>query len=133
MSWYYEDKEVTEIPEPYIGFVYCVTNLINGKKYIGKKNFYSTRRVRQRNKTKRKVVKSDSNWQQYFGSNADIISDVETLGVHNFRRDILRFCKTKAEMSYFEIKEQIEREVLFKPENFYNNYIGCRIHRKHLK
>lgn len=131
--WVFEEKELNEIPEQYIGFVYCITNLINGKQYIGKKNFYSTRRIKQKNKINKKKIKSESNWKLYFGSNDVLISDVEANGPHNFRREILHFCKNKAEMSYFEIKEQIDRRVLFLPEKYYNNFIGCRIHRKHLK
>jgi hypothetical protein len=131
--WLYNDVELTEVPEGYVGFTYCITNLKTGRQYIGKKNFYSNRRVAVKGRKTKKKVKSVSDWRNYYGSNAVLMDDVSNGEVGNFRRDILRLCKSKAEMSYYEIKEQIEREVLFKPDLFYNNFIGCRIHAKHLK
>jgi len=35
--WTYQNQIVEEIPEGYIGFVYLITNLTTGQKYIGKK------------------------------------------------------------------------------------------------
>ena len=37
MEWFYKDKVVKELPEDCVGFVYEITNLVNGRKYIGKK------------------------------------------------------------------------------------------------
>lgn len=130
--WKYNNEELSEVPENIVGFVYCITNQLSGKQYIGKKNFYSNRRVKVKARKNRRKVTNVSNWRDYYGSNADLLSDVESLGSCNFSREILHFCKNKAEMSYLEIKEQIEREVLFS-ENYYNNFIGCRIHKNHLK
>lgn len=130
--WLLNNVELTEIPEYAIGFVYCITNLTNGRKYIGKKNFYSTKRVRVKGRTNKKKVRSESDWREYFGSNSVLLSDVQTLGLDNFKREIIHICKSKASMSYFEVKEQIEREVLFS-ENYYNEFVGCRISAKHLK
>mgnify|MGYP003129954666 CR=1 FL=1 len=45
---------------------------------------------------------------------------------------IIRLCKTSGEMSYYELKEQVERDVLLKPDIYYNAFIGGKIHRSHL-
>jgi hypothetical protein len=131
--WLYDDTELTEVPEGYVGFVYLITNQLTGRQYVGKKNFFSTRRKRVAGKSRRKTITTESDWREYHGSNSVLVADVQTHGVQHFRHQILRLCKSKAEMSYYEIKEQIDREVLFKPEAYYNNFIGCRIHGKHMK
>lgn len=131
--WVYNDKELNEVPEGFIGFVYCITNLKTGRQYIGKKNFFSNLRIKVAKRKTRKKVTKESNWREYFGSNSVLVADVQNDDASNFKREIIHLCKNKATMSYFEIKEQIEREVLFKPDKYYNNFIGCRIHSKHLK
>ena len=35
--WLYESKEVKELPDDCVGYVYIITNLVSGRKYIGKK------------------------------------------------------------------------------------------------
>ena len=37
MNWTYKGQKVTEIPEEVEGFVYLLTNILNNKKYGGKK------------------------------------------------------------------------------------------------
>jgi hypothetical protein len=128
MTWFYNGSPYSEIGE-YIGFVYEITNLSNNKKYIGKKNFYfsKTKQV----KGKKKKFKVESDWLSYYGSNEELKFDVALHGEENFRRDILRLCKTKAEFGYFEAKLQFERNVL-ESDEYYNSWISCRIHKKHL-
>ena len=38
--WLYENEEYDKQPDDYQGFVYVITELSTGKKYIGKKNFW---------------------------------------------------------------------------------------------
>ena len=101
--WYYNDEVFEEIGD-YIGFVYRITNLTNNKKYIGKKNFYFSRTKTIKGKKKRSKVESD--WRDYYGSNKELNADVALHGEGNFRRDILRLCKSKAEFGYYEAKYQ---------------------------
>ena len=49
-----------------------------------------------------------------------------------FKREILHLCKSKSEMSYLELKEQMDREVLLNDE-YYNGIIQVKIHRAHVK
>lgn len=129
--WLYEDREINEDEiGDCIGFVYIITNLTNQKRYIGKKLFKSTRT--KTIKGKRKKVKTDSGWKDYFGSNAVLIEDVKTLGAENFKREILKICKSKGTCNYWEMKYQIQYEVLERTD-FYNDHIWVRVHRSHIK
>ena len=133
-QWTYKGQlfESNQIEE-YVGFVYLITDLSNNKKYVGKKNFWSIRRLPPlKGKTRKRTVKKDSDWQDYFGSSEQVKLLVESQGRNNFKREILHLCSTKGLMSYLEAKEQFEREVLFSDE-YYNEFIGCKIHSKHVK
>lgn len=127
--WFYNNEAVKNIPEGMVGFVYCITNIANNKKYIGKKNFYFSRTKTVKGKKKRFKVESD--WLSYFGSNKELTSDIAIHGEGNFRREILRFCISKGEFSYFEARLQFQENVLER-DDYYNSYIQCRIHKKHL-
>lgn len=131
--WYYNGEEFT-LPddENWVGFVYLITDTENNKKYVGKKNFWATRKLPPlKGKTRRRISKVESDWQDYFGSSEEVKFLVEENGRDRFKREILRLCKTKGEMSYYEAKEQFDREVLFR-DDYYNEFIGCKIHSKHV-
>jgi len=134
--WFYNDKEFN--PAEYdvdtlAGFVYLITDLKNNKKYVGKKNLWSVRKLPPlKGQKRRRTKKLESDWQNYFGSNEEVKMLVENEGRDRFKREILRLCKSKGEMTYFEMKEQIDREVLFR-DDYYNEFIGGKIHSKHLK
>ena len=132
--WLYNGKEFTsEMIGESVGFVYEVYDTQNKMYYIGKKKFWSrvTRPPLKGQKRKRRSLK-ESNWKTYYGSSETVKEIVENTGECRFERRILRLCKTPGEMSYYETKEQIDREVLFKPNEYYNAFIGCKIHRSHV-
>jgi len=138
MTWYYKKKEVVEISEDYIGFVYLITNVISGRKYIGKKlakfakTTYKTVKLKNGTKKKKKIrSKIESDWQDYYGSNIELNKDVELYGKENFTREILHYCKSKAETSYVEAREQFDRKVLESNE-YYNGQISVRVHGSHI-
>jgi hypothetical protein len=134
VKWYYDGVEFTsEMIEDYIGYVYCITDLKNNKKYIGKKLFRSTRRLAPlKGKTRKRTVIKESDWQDYFGSSEEVKLLVSELGSDNFKREILHLCNTKGELSYMELKEQMLREVLLN-DDYYNGIIQVKIHRSHVK
>ena len=131
--WYYNDEQFDTAPEDYQGFVYLITNLSNNRKYIGKKNFWKPK-ILPINKTRKRRVRTrtESDWRDYYGSSQEVILLVEQTGRDNFQREILKLCKTKGEMSSYEAKYQFEKDVLLNDE-YYNEFIGCKIHSKHLK
>jgi hypothetical protein len=127
MQWTYQGKPVEEVPEQFIGFVYLITNLTNGKKYIGKKlaQFKKTRPPLKGKKRKRRST-VESDWKSYWGSSDKLLEDIKHLGEENFTREILHFCTTRGQLSYLEAKEQFDREVLL-TEEYYNGIINVRV------
>lgn len=130
MIWSYKGADVPNDLSEYIGFVYLITNLISNKKYIGKKllKFKKTKTVK--GKKKKSLVESD--WKTYWGSNDELKEDVKRLGEVNFKREVLIFCKSKGELSYFELKEQVLAGVL-ESDEYYNSWIMARVRKDHLK
>ena len=131
--WIFEGNEFTsDMIEDNFGFVYEITDLDNGKKYIGKKWFWSTRkRPPLKGKVRKRIIKTESDWKNYFGSSDEVKALVEGSGKERFKREILVLCKTKGECTYYEAKLQFERDVLLRDE-YYNEFIGCKIHSKHV-
>jgi hypothetical protein len=139
MSWLFENAPVEVLPEDCVGYVYLITNLISGRKYIGKKlaKFSKTtyRVVKLKNGTKKKKKirsKIDSDWQTYYGSNDELNKDIQTLGQDNFKREILYYCNSKAQCSYIEAREQFRHQVL-ESDAYYNGQISVRVHGSHIK
>jgi hypothetical protein len=130
--WLYNEKEFNDTPEEYQGFVYQITELDTGKMYIGKKNFWKPKILPKNSKRSRRVrTRVESDWRTYFGSSKEVQLLIEEKGEKNYKREILRLCTTKGEMSYYEAKLQFEKDVLLSDE-YYNNFIGCKIHSRHL-
>lgn len=129
--WTYNNQPFTEPGEQDYGFVYEITNLVTGRRYIGKKLFWSKKTRQVKGKKKRYLAPSD--WPDYYGSNDELKKDIEELGIDNFQRIILYLCPSKGECNYIEAKLQFEHDVLRRPDEFYNSWIMVRTHRKHLK
>ena len=133
-EWTYNNKPFdSDMIEDYIGFVYEVYDTEAKMKYIGKKKFWSkvTKPPLKGKKNKRRSLK-ESDWKDYYGSSEEVKSLVENTGEWRFKRKIIRLCKTLGEMSYYEMKEQLDNDVLLKPNEYYNAFIGGKIHRRHL-
>ena len=122
---------VHEPPEGAYGFVYKITNTHTARAYIGKKLLWF--KGKKQVKKRKKSILKESDWRTYNGSSEELQADIVTLGESNFLFEILRFCNSKGECSYYEAKEQFRHDVLLHPDQWYNSYVGCRIHRKHLK
>ena len=128
--WTFSNNIVdSEILENYLGFVYVITNLIDNKKYIGKKLLKRTKTRQVKGKKKRSLVESD--WTDYYGSNKELLEDVANIGFFNFKREIIRLCKTKGECNYYEAKHQFDNNVLTNTE-YYNMWIMVKVHKSHI-
>ena len=133
MTWLYNDQPFNDTPEEFQGFVYQITELDTGKKYIGKKFFWRPKTLPITKTRKRRVkTRVESDWRNYYGSSQEVKLLVEEKGREKFKREILRLCETKGECSYYEAKLQFEKDVLLSDE-YYNEFIGCKIHAKHIK
>ena len=130
--WMYEGNPFTsdDIGD-YYGFVYRITNTINGKSYIGRKYFVQKRKPRG---GKRRVT-SESNWKRYFGSSDELKQDIRTMGEENFRREILSLHPTVGKTNYAETRQLFLNDVLTKrltdgTPAYYNSNILGRYYRK---
>ena len=139
MTWIYQGTQIDTLPEDCVGFVYLITNNVSGRKYIGKKlakfskTTYKVVKLKNGTKKKKKIrSKVDSDWQDYYGSNDQLNKDVATLGKENFTREIIFYCKSKAECSYIEAREQFRHQVL-ESADYYNGQISVRVHGSHIK
>ena len=133
MSWIYKGKVFTEdmIPENAVGFIYEMTAIIDGKSvsYIGKKNFYADVKTKlgkkdmptdKRLKTYKRVRKTI--YQRYYSSN-EVLKQAHKDGVL-IKRDILRICHSKIELSYQETKHQFVLGVLESDKYLNGNILG---------
>lgn len=137
-EWNYNNTPIYSLPEDCVGFVYLITNMMDGKKYVGKKlsKFAKTiykMHIQKNGKKVRKKIKGtiESDWKDYYGSSDALKKDIERYGVMWFKREILYFCTSKAECSYLEAKEQFERKVL-ESDMYYNGHIQVRVHKNHI-
>lgn len=135
-DWYYGIKfinDVTELPnyEELEGFVYIITNITNGKMYIGKKSLWSVRRKRISDRAKKitktrktfETITKESDWKNYYGSSKELKDDITKLGKGSFRREILELCKSKKYLSYAEFAWQVKYDVL-KTDSYNGNILG---------
>ena len=79
--WIYKGSNFTsdDIDDKF-GFGYCITNNTNGRMYIGRKYFWKFRTPRG----KKRKVKSESDWKNYYGSCPELKEEIQQLGRHNF-------------------------------------------------
>jgi hypothetical protein len=133
LTWFYHNT-AEEFKEEHIadniGYVYLITHIQTGKKYVGKKLF--TKAGYRQIKGKKKKVRKASDWLEYWGSNTELQADVKREGEDKFTREILHLCKTRSECNYLELREQMDRRVL-ESSQYYNSWVSAKITKKHLK
>jgi hypothetical protein len=122
--------DLKEIPIGSIGFVYKITNKINGKQYIGKKlleNKKKRRPLKGRKNSRRYTVESD--WKEYTGSSPKLNADILSISKENFQFEILTFHPSKLTLAYYETKTIIDNNAIFSKE-YYNEVLNCRFRNK---
>ena len=130
--WLYQGTAFTsEHINDFFGFVYRITNLQNGKAYIGRKYFYQKRNPKG---GKRKVT-SESDWKKYYGSSDELKAEIKRVGKDTFKREILSLHKTLGHVNYEETRQLFLNNVLTEADSdgtpkFYNSNILGRYMRK---
>ena len=126
-NWTYNNKVVNDLPDDVEGFVYVITNLVDNRKYIGKKlaRFKTTKPPLKGRKNKRRGTK-ESDWRTYWGSSDHLNADVLALGEDKFTREIIHYCPSRGILSYMEAKEQFDRKVL-ETDEYYSGIINVRV------
>ena len=130
--WLYNGNPFTSNDiEDNFGFVYLIENKLNGRKYIGRKYLWQFRTP----KGKKRKVKSESNWKEYYGSCPELKEDIDKFGRENFSRTILSLHKTGGKTNYEETRQLFTNNVLTESLDngepaFYNSNILSRYYRK---
>lgn len=125
--WVYDNKvieSIDDIPSGSVGFIYEVTHIPSGKKYIGKKALYHKKTKPPLKGYKRKRVEFvESDWKSYYGSHEEVKSLLKEVGSEIFKREIVEFSKSKKRLSYLETKYLFQREVLENQDKYFNSNI----------
>ena len=123
-----EGMVLSEENMPY-GFLYLITNTVNNRKYIGKKQMKSIKKLKPlKGKKNKRHFDVETDWRTYTSSSSDVNSDILKFGKDKFTFQIIRLCGSKSEMAYEEIRLQILNDVLFRVD-FYNGIVNCRLNR----
>jgi len=118
------EEQWDELP---FGFVYIITNLTNGMKYIGKKQIEKkTKRPPLKGKKRKRIIVGESDWKTYTGSSDRLNADIEKYGKNKFKFEIIRSCGNKSELAYMETFYQFQSEALLR-EDYYNGILNVRI------
>ena len=141
--WFYQGKEVNDIQDlgsDIFGFVYQITNTLNGKIYIGKKALFTDRKKRltkrelaeiEPKKGKKPIFKrevQESNWKAYYGSSKLLLEDLKLHGKLVFRREILKLCKNKKQLTYWQVHYQCINNVLLN-DSYNESILGKFFHK----
>ena len=132
--WTYNGKVFeSEDINNYYGFIYRITNTVNGHDYVGRKYFKTIKKrppLKGKKNKRRETVETD--WKEYWGSSARLVEDMTRLGKDKFTREIIHLCKSRGETNYMEAYYQFKEGVLLK-ENNYNGIIQIKLGKGSVK
>lgn len=141
--WLYKEKEIKELidmPENTFGFIYEITHIPSGKKYLGKKQLMSVTNkalgkkelaaLTDKRLSKKKQVIKESDWKTYYGSQSEIKQLVKEGNKEDFKREILCFVPTKKLLTYYETKYLFINETLENNNQYINDNILGKFFRK---
>ena len=125
----FESEDINE----YYGFIYRITNTVNGHDYVGRKYFKTIKKrppLKGKKNKRRETVETD--WKEYWGSSPRLQADIDKLGKDKFTREIIHLCESRGETNYLEAYYQFKEDVLLR-ENNYNGIIQIRLGKNSVK
>lgn len=128
---YYGKVFESEDIENYYGFVYHIYCTVTKRSYIGRKYFWSYRTP----PGKKRRVKEESNWKNYYGSCPELAADIKKHGKTSCTRQILSLHETKGMVNFEETRQLFLNNVLIEALDdgtpmYYNSNILGRYMRK---
>ena len=132
--WLYNGKpfDSEDVQDNY-GFIYRITNTINGFDYVGRKYFTTIKKrppLKGKKNKRRETIETD--WKEYWGSSPRLLADIEQLGKDKFTREIIHLCKSRGETNYMEAYYQFTEGVLLREDN-YNGIIQIKLGKNSVK
>jgi len=125
--WETLDGEDTVFNPCGFGFIYCIINLVEEKRYIGRKQMWNrVKRKPLKGKKNHRISSKESDWKTYCGSSKDLLADIERLGKSNFRFVIIEMCNSKWALQYYEMEWILFANALFR-DDFYNKELRVRV------
>lgn len=114
----------------FFGFIYRITNVVDNRQYIGRKQFRHVTRKKVKGRKNRKKVITEGKWRYYTSSSKHVNEEIVECGTDIFKFEIVELCKTKGDLTYREAEIQWQEKVLeaklpngdFK---YYNKQIGA--------
>jgi hypothetical protein len=132
--WTYLGKPFeSEDINTYYGFIYRITNTINGHDYVGRKYFTTIKKrppLKGKKNKRRETIETD--WKEYWGSSPRLLADIEQLGKDKFTREIIHLCNSRGETNYMEAYYQFTEGVLLREDN-YNGIIQIKLGKNSVK
>jgi hypothetical protein len=132
-GWKFKGRELqdTDIIEDAVGFIYLITQLSTGKRYIGRK--LMTKAGTKTVNGKKKKIRLQSDWKDYWSSSPQIKEWIkEAGGTHDFKKEILVFCTSRGSLVYSEEKALYVMGVL-ENDDFINSNIRSKCYRSWVK
>ena len=132
--WTYLGKPFeSEDINTYYGFIYRITNTVNGHDYVGRKYFTTIKKrppLKGKKNKRRETIETD--WKEYWGSSPRLLADIEQLGKDKFTREIIHLCSSRGETNYMEAYYQFTEGVLLREDN-YNGIIQIKLGKNSVK
>jgi hypothetical protein len=131
MNWQYKGVDFID-PTGYFGFIYRITCIPTGKAYIGRKLFTKAKikGITKTNKRKKKL-RVANDWENYYGSSAELLEDIAKLGAENFHREIIHLTTKRGETNYLEALEILTSGALLS-DMYYNKWVSLKLHKTSL-
>ncbi len=129
-------KGLTPKPDNFFGFVYIISNNIDDRKYIGKKQYWMSKPKSPKSKTTDRTSPKwnpkhwkESTWKTYTGSSKELNADIKKLGKKNFDFEIVGQYEARGSLYYGEVEWQVKLNCLTEKHKngryYYNKQIAA--------